>query len=108
MTSSTMAQETLRRTLQIAIVADVVAVDKAEGNHRLVGALERCHARGAPACTLGPDECTGFAASQLVIKLFPEAFAEQVECKRVYTRVSKCQDSSAESGDKVQDRSVHL
>lgn len=102
------ASNVMRRILHVALMAEVVAIDKAECDHRLVGALEGSHPCCAAAHALGPNEIPGFAASQLVIKLLPKTSAEQVESKRVYARVSKCQDPSTEGGDKVQDRSVHL
>lgn len=46
-------------SLYILLVAGVVAIDEAEHDHRLVGALEGRHPRGASA--LGLHELAGFA-----------------------------------------------
>lgn len=89
-------------------MADVVAVDKAEGGQGMVGALEGGHSCGAPGHALGPDEEASSAAEQLVVELFPKALAEQVESKRVDTRVSERQDPSADAGNEMQHWGVHL
>lgn len=83
-------------------MADVVAIDKAEGGQGVVGALEGGHSGGAPGHALGPDEEPSSAAEQLVVELFPKALAEQVESKWVDTRVSECQDPSTDAGNEVQ------
>lgn len=88
--------------LDIAFMADVVAVDKAEGGQGMVGALEGGHSCGAPGHALGPDEEASSAAEELVVELFPKALAEQVESKRVDTRVSECQDPSTNAGNEMQ------
>ncbi|KAK4833095.1 hypothetical protein QYF61_027761 [Mycteria americana] len=80
----------------------MVAVDKAEGGQGMVGALEGGHSCGAPGHALRPDEEASSAAEQLVVELFPKALAEQVESKRVDTRVSECQDPSTDAGDEMQ------
>ena len=79
----------------------MVAIDKAEGGQGMVGAFEGGHSCGAPGHTLRPDEEASSAAEQLVVELFPKAFAEQVESKRVDTRVSECQDPSADAENEM-------
>lgn len=86
----------------------MVAIDKAESSQGMVGALEWGHSCGTPGHALGPDEEASSAAEQLVVELFPEALAEQVESKRVDTRVSECQDPSADAGNEMQHWGVYL
>lgn len=88
--------------LDIAFMADMVAINKAEGGQGVVGALEGGHPCGAPSHALGADEEASSAAEQLVVELFPKALAEQVECKWVDTRVSECQDPSTDAGNEMQ------
>lgn len=89
-------------------MADVVAIDQAEGGQGVVGALEGGHACGAPGHAVRADEQAGPAAQQLVVELLPKALAEQVESKGVDTRVSERQDPSTDAGNKVQHGGVHL
>lgn len=89
-------------------MADVVAIDEAEGGQGVVGALEGGHSCGAPGHAVGADEEASSAAQQLVVELLPKALAEQVESKGVDTRVSERQDPSTDAGNEMQHWGVHL
>lgn len=89
-------------------MADVVAIDQAEGGQGVVGALEGGHSCRAPGHAVGADEEASSAAQQLVVELLPKALAEQVESKGVDTRVSEGQDPSTDAGNEMQYWGVHL
>lgn len=48
------------------------------------------------------------AAQELLVEMFAEAFAHQVEGKWVHTGVGEGQNTSAHAGDEVAQRGVHL
>lgn len=48
------------------------------------------------------------AAQELLVEVFAEAFAHQVEGKRVHTGVGEGQNASTHAGDEVAQRGVHL
>ena len=48
------------------------------------------------------------AAQELLVEVFPKAFAHQVEGEWVYTGVGEGQNASAYAGDEVAQRGVHL
>lgn len=50
----------------------------------------------------------GSAAQELLVEVFSEAFAHQVEGKWVHTGVGESQNASAHTGDEVAQRGVHL
>lgn len=54
----------------------------------------------APA-TLAVQVSLSMGAQELLVKVFAEAFAHQVEGKRVHTGVGEGQDASTHAGDEV-------
>lgn len=60
------------------------------------------------ATVLGAELPRGGAAQQLLPEVHAEAFAHQVEGKRVDAGVGEGQDAGAHAGNKVAQRGVHL
>lgn len=77
------------RILYTTFMTDMFAINQTEAGHGVVGALQRGHSGGASSHALRSDNEPGPTAEQLVVELFPEALAEQIQSKWIYTGIGK-------------------
>lgn len=93
----------------LALMADSVAIDKAEAGHRVVlGAFEWGQSRVVTPSALWTQRHGRAAAAKLLVELLPKGFAEQVESEGIHARVGKGEDTCAHAGDEMGHWGVHF
>lgn len=87
----------------------VIAINEAEaGNSVILCAFQWAHACVATRNIFHVQRQRRAAAADVFVELLLETFAQQVESKRVDTRVGEGQDAGSHAGDEVQSGCVHL